>query len=518
MDPFSFTVDDFDVEWLTWAGMARGFDADLSYTEAPGEPEKSYDLRVNHPLKIGGTELFLIGHGYAPVVTVRDGDGNVAASGPVPFLPMGPDLFSFGVIKAPDAKPGQIGLEGYFYPTFANVDGTPVNLGGNDVNPLLSLNVYTGDLNLDSGASQSVYTLDKSRRPPCRARTGSRSGVSLAPGDTVELPNGLGSVTFDKVVSWQRIQISQTPGKDVALLGVVLALLGLMGSLFIRSRRVWLRVTEGADGTLVEIAALDRSGGADTDAVLSGLVAELQGGTRMTDAAWGTLSNQAVAAAAVVYFLALLAHVVEWSSLRQVDRSQVLVGAGGSEAAEPPAAPDVEQHRVRVAMFGRLALLLTGLAVAVHLLALVGRGMSADPNRVPWGNMYEFTLAGTFVVAAFYLVMSRRYALDWLGPVVVTFVLALLMVAVVWLYDPTGPLPEALNSHWLVIHVVSAILGDRRVHPRRDDLGRLPAQAASRRGRPADRPLGPGPVAREARPDLLPDPRLRASRSGRSRS
>ena len=53
--------------------------------------------------------------------------------------------------------------------------------------------------------------------------------------------------------------------------------------------------------------------------------------------------------------------------------------------------------------------------------------------------------------------MNRRYALDWLGPVVVFFVLALLMVAVVWLYDPTGPLPEALDSYWLVIHVVSAI-------------------------------------------------------------
>jgi cytochrome c biogenesis protein len=78
-------------------------------------------------------------------------------------------------------------------------------------------------------------------------------------------------------VSWQRIQISHTPGKDVALLGVVLALLGLMGSLFVRSRRVWLRVTEREDGTLVEVAALDRSGGADTDAVLSSLVAALQG-------------------------------------------------------------------------------------------------------------------------------------------------------------------------------------------------------------------------------------------------
>ncbi len=176
----------------------------------------------------------------------------------------------------------------------------------------------------------------------------------------------------------------------------------------------------------------------------------------MTDAAWATLSNQAVAAAAVVYFLALLAYVVEWASLRQVDRSRVLAGSGGPDV-EPTSEVDVEKHRDRVAMFGRLGLLLTALAVVIHFVALFSRGMSADPNRVPWGNMYEFTLAGTFVVAALFLVMGRRYALDWLGPVVVTFVLALLMVAVVWLYDPVGPLPEALNSYWLVIHVVSAI-------------------------------------------------------------
>jgi cytochrome c-type biogenesis protein CcsB len=175
----------------------------------------------------------------------------------------------------------------------------------------------------------------------------------------------------------------------------------------------------------------------------------------MTDAAWATLSNQAVAAAGVVYFLALIAYVVEWSSLRQVDKARVLVASGAS--ADGQEAPD-ERQQVRVAMFGRLAILLTGIAVAAHFVALVGRGMSADPNRVPWGNMYEFTLSGTFVVALLYLVLSRRWALDWLGPLVVGFVLTLLMVAVIWLYDPTGPLPEALNSPWLVIHVVSAIL------------------------------------------------------------
>ena len=78
----------------------------------------------------------------------------------------------------------------------------------------------------------------------------------------------------------------------------------------------------------------------------------------------------------------------------------------------------------RTAMFGRLGLLLTCLAVAVHFVALVGRGMAADPNRVPWGNMYEFTLAGTFVVAAIYLALYRKFSLRWMAPIVLAFVVS----------------------------------------------------------------------------------------------
>src|SRR3954466_15939037 len=142
---------------------------------------------------------------------------------------------------------------------------------------------------------------------------------------------------------------------------------------------------------------------------------------------------------------------------RRRRRSPALGGAAGPAPEAAPEAADVERASDRVAMFGRLGLLLMCIAVAVHFLALLGRGMSADPNRVPWGNMYEFTLTGTFVVAFFYLVLSRRWPLDWLAPLVVAFVLTLLMVAVLWLYDATGPLPEALNSYWLVIHAGSAI-------------------------------------------------------------
>ena len=117
------SITDFDVDWLTEgkrAGMAREFVAKLDYTTEPGGEDKTYDLKVNHPLSIGGTDVFLIGHGYAPVITIRDGEGEVTKSGPVVFLPTNAQTFeSFGVVKAPFADPGQIGLEGAFYPTFA---------------------------------------------------------------------------------------------------------------------------------------------------------------------------------------------------------------------------------------------------------------------------------------------------------------------------------------------------------------------------------------------------------------
>jgi cytochrome c-type biogenesis protein CcsB len=187
----------------------------------------------------------------------------------------------------------------------------------------------------------------------------------------------------------------------------------------------------------------------------------------VTDAAWETLSNQAVAACGVVYFLALLAHLVEWSSLRGVAvpaTAAARSGVPGSTGGVAVATGEAGATRVtgdaarRTALFGRLGLLLTAIACAVHAVGLFARGMAADPNRVPWGNMYEFTLSGTFVVVLFYLLLRRRFGLDWMAPIVVGLALALLMVSVLWLYEPVAPLTEALESYWLVIHVVSAIL------------------------------------------------------------
>jgi cytochrome c-type biogenesis protein CcsB len=178
--------------------------------------------------------------------------------------------------------------------------------------------------------------------------------------------------------------------------------------------------------------------------------------------AWEHLSNQAIAAAGVVYFLALVAHLVEWSALRTVPvqaAARTAVPAGRRPALqEPPggSSPADDSTRFRIAMFGNLALMLTVIAALAHLVALLSRGEAA--GRVPWGNMYEFTISGSFVVVAGYLLLRRRFGLAWMGPIVTAMSLVLLMVAVLWLYSPVEPLTEALNSPWLVIHVMSAMI------------------------------------------------------------
>jgi cytochrome c biogenesis protein len=280
---FHFNIDSFQRSFVNNNGslMGTAFHSNLSYQTSPGGPTRTDDLQVNHPLSIGSTEVFLIGWGYAPDITVRDGQGNVAYSGPTVFLPQDSSFLSFGVVKAPYAKPQGIGIQGLFYPA-EGIDPTtqqPINLvpdAGDGSASVLSMQVYEGDLNL-GGSDQSVYDLDTSKMKLVPNTGGQAWNLQL--GKTATLPHDLGSITFNGIDEWNKVQISQQPGRQLALLGVCLALLGLLGSLFIRPRRVWVRAVAGAGeegGTLVEVAALDRSGGGDTAAVVRDLVDVLQ--------------------------------------------------------------------------------------------------------------------------------------------------------------------------------------------------------------------------------------------------
>ena len=263
LPPVSFDVDDFEVEFIEEGpqqGQPVDFGADLTYTEEPGAPEQQFHLEVNKPLVLDGISVFLVGHGYAPEITVRDGNGDVAYSGPTVFLPQDSSFASFGVLKVPDARPEGLAFDGMFFPTYSfTMDRGPFSVFPDALNPAMSLLAYSGDLGMDDGAPQSVYELDTDEMEKLSRPDGRDFRLDLAPGRTIELPDGLGSVTFDGWQRWVKLQVSDSPGKGVALTGVVLALIGLMGSLFVRRRRAWVRVTVRDGRSYVEVAGLDRS-------------------------------------------------------------------------------------------------------------------------------------------------------------------------------------------------------------------------------------------------------------------
>jgi cytochrome c biogenesis protein len=294
LSPFSFKVTDFDVTFDTSKrnfGLASDFSAGLTYRKSPGSSERSTRISVNHPLTIDGTKVFLVSHGYAPNVTIRDTKGNIEFSGPVIFLPEDKMFHSTGVIKVPDASPTQLGLQGDFYPTAGFSEATgPTSVFPDAKLPLLSLVAYTGDLGLDNGVPQSVYALDLDKLEPVK-KDGKAFRITLSPGDgiirpdgsrianTATLPDGLGTITFNGVSRFVQLQVSKNPADRIALGGVVLALLGLLGSLFIRPRRIWVSVRREGGRTLVEIAGLDRSAGGDLSGEVDDLAAKLEENT-----------------------------------------------------------------------------------------------------------------------------------------------------------------------------------------------------------------------------------------------
>jgi cytochrome c biogenesis protein len=259
--PLSFSVDDFDVSFLRdgpSTGQPEYFRAPITYRATPEAPEEDHVLEVNHPLVLDDVSVFLVGHGYAPDITVTDGSGEVAYDGPVNFLPQDASFASFGVLKVPGAEPEQLGFDGLFLPTYGfTMEQGPFSAFPAPDRPVITMLGYHGDLGIDDGQPQSVYELDTDRMEKFTKADGSDFRLDLVPGQTVRLRDGLGTVRFNDVQRWVKLQVSHTPGKGIALGGIVAGLVGLMGSLFIRRRRVWVRATPGT--AYVEVAGLDRS-------------------------------------------------------------------------------------------------------------------------------------------------------------------------------------------------------------------------------------------------------------------
>ncbi|WP_432125978.1 cytochrome c biogenesis protein ResB [Streptomyces sp. bgisy082] len=283
--PFSFKLDSFTgtyEEGGPQRGTPRTFEAAVTFSEG-GADEKRI-IRVNEPLKVGDSKVYLIAHGYAPVVTVKDGRGKTVFHGAVPLLPIDNNITSTGAIKVMDGyrdksgKKQQLGFQAFFVPTFAGAgQGTMFSQFPALDFPVMALTGYHGDLRVDSGLPQNVYQLDKSKMTQFTDASGNKLAQRLLPGETMTLPDGAGSITFEKdIKEWASFQISQQSGNGLALAGALAAIAGLTGSLFIQRRRVWVRAVRGEDGvTVVEMAGLGRSESAKLPEELADLAVAL---------------------------------------------------------------------------------------------------------------------------------------------------------------------------------------------------------------------------------------------------
>jgi cytochrome c biogenesis protein len=276
LEPYKLTLNDFTVAYemrnLKAYGQPVDYTAGVSVTR-PGQAVDTEQVKVNVPMKAGNTNIYLLGNGYAPTVTVRDPAGLVVFTDSIPFLPQDANLTSLGVVKVPDGLAEQVGMVGFFYPTQAKaVSGAYYSSFPDLQYPVLTLNVYEGDLGLNDGVPTSVYSLKTDKMTQL---TGGKTGVKsieLKPGESRSLPGGLGSVTFDdakpgakpgdfsgSVRRFASFDIRQDPTQQWVMSFAVLAVLGLLISLLVPRRRLWVKAVDGDDGSLrLEYAGLAR--------------------------------------------------------------------------------------------------------------------------------------------------------------------------------------------------------------------------------------------------------------------
>lgn len=304
--PYSMRLDSFDVTYQPYgepgSGQAGDFSANVTVQE--NGDERTGAVKVNEPLSVADDDIFLLGNGYAPTITVRNADDEVVFTGSVPFLPQDNNMFSLGIVKITDGMPEQLGIRALFYPTAATgADGTIASAYGDLVNPLLTLDVFEGDLGVNDGVPRSVYVLDTTDLTQLTGRAIGKESIELSPGKTADLPDGLGTITFEdespagatdasqSVKRFASLQIHRDDSGPFVLGFALLALAGLMLALFVPRRRVWVKATADGGAVNLEYAALARGEDPTLAAAVDDLVA---GHGRLLDAEGDTTARESV--------------------------------------------------------------------------------------------------------------------------------------------------------------------------------------------------------------------------------
>jgi cytochrome c biogenesis protein len=264
LTPYRLTLTKFDAVYSRTPGAGYGEAIDYTayvHTLVPGEKAKNQIIKVNTPLTLGNTQVYLLGNGYAPVVTVRNAKGKVVFQDSVPFLAQDANLTSEGVIKVPDGLSKQVGMIGFFYPTECAPDScgaAPASVDPSLTNPVLTLQVYTGNLGLNTGKAVNAYSLDTKGMKEIAGFPSKTAGLTLKPGQTVKLPNGLGTIQLNKVIRYVSLDIHHDPTQYFVLTFAILVFLGLLTGLFIPRRRMWIKAVRRGSKIHYEYAGLAR--------------------------------------------------------------------------------------------------------------------------------------------------------------------------------------------------------------------------------------------------------------------
>jgi cytochrome c biogenesis protein len=262
LPPFVIKADNFVAKYNPVTNMPEDYTLYVSVADNPSAKPIKKIIKVNSPLNFGSTAVYLQANGYSPLVTVRNASGAIVFQGAVPLLPQDGNLSSIGAIKVPDTSP-QIGFVASFFPTVEERKGKPARSSYPEaLDPRLFVATYVGNLQVDNGIPQSVYKLNTEKMVQVGLK-------SLKVGENYKFKDG--SLTFEGYVPWVNLNIVRDPGKQVALLGGILAILGLLLSLFTRHRRIWFR----EKGSKLEIAGLAKNAAPGLEAEIKEIVKEL---------------------------------------------------------------------------------------------------------------------------------------------------------------------------------------------------------------------------------------------------
>ncbi|MEW2426853.1 cytochrome c biogenesis protein ResB [Micromonospora sp. NPDC047644] len=269
---FCLRLDDFQARFLE-TGQPEFFNARVT-VNGPDEPTRSADFSVNSPLRLNGASVYLLGHGYAPVIRYTDRFGNSQISDE-PFLTTGDmGLTSEGLAAFPDANVDpatgrrapdlQMAFTGIYLPTAPEQAPFVRSQYPTERNPALNLVAYRGNLGLDAGIPGSVYQLDQRQ---VRAGKVKEVGTKLLrKGETWKLDDGT-TVEFLGTERYVTLSVRHDPGSTMLLVSCGVLLVGLMGSLFGKRRRVFFRVVPADPGegsptsgsSLMEVGGLPRT-------------------------------------------------------------------------------------------------------------------------------------------------------------------------------------------------------------------------------------------------------------------